>query len=261
MERTALEFLHRHGYRRVAYIGYGSDAWIRQRAVILTRLGDGFDPPIEVLTAASPEIQQWESLAGSPLEQALRWIEEQGPAPAKKALKSILDNSPEIRRKYPVDCVKVKDDSRFFPLAVLVTALNRRRSDVDAATTGLLSGDIIPYVHLWPLLSATGNPVTALVAPNDTICRFHHQRWIASAGITCPRNLSLIAFDNSMRFYFSNLTSVDPGFGELGFRAFHLINGDIPLLSHDHEVVTRPFAVDNGSVEVPGRGLFAGSGR
>jgi DNA-binding LacI/PurR family transcriptional regulator len=80
--------------------------------------------------------------------------------------------------------------------------------------------------HLTQALDEPG--VTAIVAPRDyTAARYFYR--LTHHGVRVPRDISLIAFDNSAHAQPVGITSVDFGFNHLGYSAFHLILRDIPV--------------------------------
>ena len=81
--------------------------------------------------------------------------------------------------------------------------------------------------HLGALVTHPG--LTALIAPSDRHARFYY-RWLQAAGIRVPHDLSLISFDDRQeRLYPYSISSVNYGFDDLGFVAFHLLLGDMPV--------------------------------
>jgi len=81
--------------------------------------------------------------------------------------------------------------------------------------------------HLGALVTHPG--LTALVAPADRHAKLYY-RWLQTAGIKVPQELSLISFDDRQeRLYPYSISSVNFGLDELGYSAFHLLLGDSPL--------------------------------
>jgi DNA-binding transcriptional regulator YhcF (GntR family)/DNA-binding LacI/PurR family transcriptional regulator len=91
--------------------------------------------------------------------------------------------------------------------------------------------------------------ITAWILPNDLEARLAY-RWVEDAGIRVPEQLSLLSFDNSTSLSGFPISSVDFGFGRLGYSAFHLLLQDIPVKRSRHgEVAGQPFIVNRGSVK------------
>ena len=92
---------------------------------------------------------------------------------------------------------------------------------------------------------------TALLAPND---RFAVRYWqaLAEQGIRIPRDLSMVSFDNLADLHPFPITSVDFGMASLGYKAFHLLLGDVPIqVQKGDHVMGISQLVDNGSIARP----------
>jgi len=105
---------------------------------------------------------------------------------------------------------------------------------------------------LVPFLRNSGP--TALIAPND-----HHARtmyfWLRNAGVQIPSDLSVLSFDNYEQFLEIPISTVDFGFGYLGYAALHAILGDIPVkTTRTGDICAQPHVVDRGSVGDPRTG-------
>lgn len=89
---------------------------------------------------------------------------------------------------------------------------------------------------------------TALLSLNDLLA-CQHYLWCGAAGIDVPRQLSIVAFDNSPEFEAIPITTIDFGFAQLGYLAAHLLIRDIPLrLAADGEVPGPCTLIERGSV-------------
>jgi DNA-binding LacI/PurR family transcriptional regulator len=89
---------------------------------------------------------------------------------------------------------------------------------------------------------------TALIAPNDRVghwLRSSLGKYEAGGG----RGVSLISFDNSLHSRRLPITTVDFGFRDLGYKAFHFLLGDLPVArGHGGDIPAVPYVVDRGSV-------------
>jgi DNA-binding LacI/PurR family transcriptional regulator len=95
----------------------------------------------------------------------------------------------------------------------------------------------------------TERAVTAVIAPNDAIALNQVLPWLRSIGLTVPEHISLIAFDNQDRAFLQPLTTVDFGFGALGFQAFHAITGILPVdRTSQGDILATPRILERGSV-------------
>jgi len=103
--------------------------------------------------------------------------------------------------------------------------------DIKPWTFSALPDDYKSLVHLTAHLGALViHPgLTALIAPNDRHARLYF-RWLQAAGIRVPRDLSLLSFDDRQeRLYPYAISSVNYGFDDLGYMAFHLLLNDMPV--------------------------------
>jgi DNA-binding transcriptional regulator YhcF (GntR family) len=108
--------------------------------------------------------------------------------------------------------------------------------------------------RLVPLLR---NPdITALICPGNKNTRFYFW-WFEAMGISVPRDLSVISVDNSYDFHPWPISSIDLGYGYLGYAAIHLFMGDIPVHIDRHHTVTGPVSFhDRGSLGPPRSGAL-----
>jgi DNA-binding LacI/PurR family transcriptional regulator len=112
-------------------------------------------------------------------------------------------------------------------------------------------GDLTSALHMAPaLMRALSNPrITALVLPNDLDARYVF-RWIQRSGLRIPEHISLLSFDNSKSLSGFPVTTIDFGFGHLGYSAFHLFLQDVPVRRNRYgEVATKPRLVSRGSIK------------
>jgi DNA-binding LacI/PurR family transcriptional regulator len=66
--------------------------------------------------------------------------------------------------------------------------------------------------------------------------------WLAEAGIRVPEDLSIISFDNVPRASQNGITSVDFGYGYIGYAAFHTFLGLMPVRrTRQGDISARPF--------------------
>ncbi len=97
---------------------------------------------------------------------------------------------------------------------------------------------------------------TAVIAPNDYTAFFHYH-WLTANGVRIPEQLSLISFDNDVACSLLPLSTVDFGLGYLGYAAFHLFSGIVPVGRHRNGTVSsRPQLLDRGSIGPPRKGIL-----
>jgi DNA-binding LacI/PurR family transcriptional regulator len=70
--------------------------------------------------------------------------------------------------------------------------------------------------------------------------------------VSIPRDISLVTFDNYLQFQIWPLTTVDFGFGNLGYRAFQAIRGEIPVrIGTNRDMLTEALLINRGSLDAP----------
>jgi DNA-binding LacI/PurR family transcriptional regulator/DNA-binding GntR family transcriptional regulator len=101
---------------------------------------------------------------------------------------------------------------------------------------------------------------TALIAPNDYTAFFYYH-WLSEAGVAIPERLSLISFDNDVACSLLPLSTIDFGLGYLGYAAFHLLFGIVPVArERTNTVSSRPRLLDRGSLGPPRKGVLWANG-
>ncbi|MBD3390710.1 MAG: GntR family transcriptional regulator [Chitinivibrionales bacterium] len=89
---------------------------------------------------------------------------------------------------------------------------------------------------------------TAIIALNQWFA-INLRYWFGIIGEPLPRRFSLITFDNYSFYARHPVTTVDMNFDDLGYRAAHLMIGDVPVRADRRgNVPNRPRLVDRGSV-------------
>lgn len=93
--------------------------------------------------------------------------------------------------------------------------------------------------------------VTAWIAPRDQTA-YHLFWWMQAAGLGVPEDISLLSFDNR---HARGVSSIDFGFGYLGYAAFHSIFGIIKLRRcRGGRIPNRPYLLDRGTIGWPRTG-------
>lgn len=93
--------------------------------------------------------------------------------------------------------------------------------------------------------------LTAGVLPSDE-CAKRPLSCLNMLDVSIPERLSLLTFDNHDPRRIIPISSVDFGFGSLGYWAFHAIAGDITLPVDRHGTIwAQPFINDKGSLGAP----------
>lgn len=89
---------------------------------------------------------------------------------------------------------------------------------------------------------------TAILAPNDFLA-IEYYLWLQSQHIRLPRDLSLLSFDHYADARLLPISTLDFGFGRLGYQVAHLLLGDLPVKVGRHGLMPSPARfVDRGSL-------------
>jgi len=109
---------------------------------------------------------------------------------------------------------------------------------------------------LFPFLSGVVGP-TAIIAPNYEIVQWYVTKWLTCLGLDIPASFSLLSFDYVDLGVLKGITTVDLGFGALGYQAFHAITRIAPIdRNRMSEIKVRPMIIDRGTcVPVPSGNL------
>ena len=123
-------------------------------------------------------------------------------------------------------------------------------SDLDATERAAALDRIVKNhaVSPWmaPLFATPG--LTAVMAPNDAMGRFMYE-WLSALRVSMPDRFSLLSFDNYRGNKALPMTSVDFGFGQLGYCAFHAILRMVRVASDRSGTVwARPFVAHRASL-------------
>jgi len=146
-------------------------------------------------------------------------------------------------------------DARHFYEEILHALQRRKPRTMPGTARGNLSpGDVI---GLFPSMKRfLDEGVTALLSPNDWLA-LQHNLWCAMAGISVPRDLSILSFDNDPLTTVFPISTVDFGMARLGYLAARILSGKREEdAARNGEVPGICLIVNNGSVaeaEVRGR--------
>jgi DNA-binding transcriptional regulator YhcF (GntR family) len=201
--RIALEQLHSQGHRVLGFSGLGhDDLWIRMRLNDLNAIGREMSPEIRIISDRSrpPLFDISESMT---IGDVLRLLEPAQSPPIQKARNALGDR---------------------FPVAATYASLPEKDKNLVQCTARL--GAMV--VH---------DRITAAIAPYDPFACVYYD-WLAMAGISVPDEMSLISFDDRIEnLYPYTISSVNFGFEGLGYMAFHVLRGDIPVKVDDRRSI------------------------
>jgi DNA-binding LacI/PurR family transcriptional regulator/DNA-binding transcriptional regulator YhcF (GntR family) len=192
---TALAALHRLGHRSVGYpVPPDPPLWVQHRLFDIRKCAEAMNEPMRIIDSRDePPLFEYNATTTvakvAAMLRDLRW-------PLGRRLAQILDDLQQ-------------PDTPCSGLAPACQDLLNL-----TASAGALVGR---------------SDVTALVAPNDEYARKIF-RWLTVLGVDVPERLSLISFDDRQEMLYPyTISSVNFGFDGLGYTAFHLILGDIPV--------------------------------
>ncbi len=244
----ALEYLHHRGHRSIVYSYDGNMNWQKERMRIITHLAGRFNPPIEVYGHVFPTGDAWLNPSNSEkITQMLEKARQVRNPVVQKAFKNIEARRSSILRRYPLPPEISHRLSRAAqPVVALASVGPGKRTHPEDSSIRV----IWSVTDMFPLL--TDHRFTALIVPNDQLASEEYIPHCSLLGITLPEDFSMISFDCREPSVFIPPTTVDFGFGGLGYAAFHVLLGDIPTGRSARGVISsRAVVVDRGTVGAP----------
>jgi len=193
--RLAVSLLRRYGHRVVGFPTLGSELdWMGFRLRDLRYSAESAGVPVRVLDATD--------------------------------CPPLFDTGPQTRLDEVVSVLAGIDRAFARAIIPLIGAMGDQ-----SACMGAIDPDhrelLILTAHLGAFLQTPD--LTAIIAPNDELARMFY-RWFLVVGIKVPEDLSLLSFDDRVdSAYPYTISSINFGFDNLGFTAFHAILGDIPV--------------------------------
>ncbi len=91
---------------------------------------------------------------------------------------------------------------------------------------------------------------TAIIAPNDLRARRYFNLFHV-LGISVPRDISLISFDNAPYLRLLPISSIDFGMSSMGYRTIHTFIGDVPNSATNNRIWAVPQLNHYGSIAAP----------
>ncbi len=247
--RLALEFLYSVGHRSIAFPSMQDAPWLNRRQAIIEKAAvrAGFDE----VHVTQPAAQLFANGDIEAQADYLRRLFDKGIPHIKTSVNFISATAGSLFGRLPAECGKAFARDRFLGAAHLISYLIRHE---DRAADLLWDFRYLPWLAaatpvLAPILE--NQQITAILAPNDmTAHRYYF--WLKAVGMNIPRDLSLVSFDNLWFLQHLPVTSVDFGYGYLGFAAFHAIIQDLSLRSDlDGNIAAQPRVVHRGTVSKP----------
>ncbi len=89
---------------------------------------------------------------------------------------------------------------------------------------------------------------SVIVALNNRFAQ-HYSAAIAAAGLSIPRDISLVSFDNTHESRLFPITTMDFGLDTLGYLAAHILLEDIPVTADRRGIIrSKPMLIQRGSL-------------
>ncbi len=236
---AALSFLHERGHRCIAFVPDLLGEWQSRRLESILEVAAQFDPSITVHSAPS----QYEYLKDEIAE--IDRLRKEGPLRVRDIIESVLHDNARYMKKWGH---LLEDDllkSPYSGYAAISRAVRSGRYPRE---------DVEPRIRImWGAVGLTAlmynSDVTAIVAANDSAARHYIMRSLEDLRIRVPEDVSFISFDNQFRETCAPPTTVDFGFFDLGYKAFHAIAGGVPVSINRHnEIRAVAFVVDRETV-------------
>jgi hypothetical protein len=200
----------------------------------LSRLRAFTSPNVEQalrrLASFLPKVEEWSRLPRGPRPKA-------GPVPLREWESYISDLTPRLT---------VPRVPPTFIMDAVTVLRTIRGTDIYQHF-----GDLTNALSLAPGLTKalSRKEISALIAPCDLDAR-NIFTWIQQSGLNMPDQISLLSFDNSPSISGYPVTTLDFGFGYLGYAAFHFLFHDVPIKRNRYgEIPARPHLVHRGSVK------------
>lgn len=248
---AALEHLALHGHRALLYPYRGTIPWQKARRDSLFQEGlrrglrvEGFD--LDPYDFKSPEARTHNTELFRRLETETQGRDREVARLLGKRTGEIWKSlPPDIRRHQP------RNPQGFAGVLRAMNAVENRVPRLSPTDPSLIPlGKALAMTALAPLFLDPA--LTAVVSPNDFFMRHHLLSWLRKLDIAVPGRVSALSFDNESRESFTPWNTVDFGFEELGYLAFHFLLGDVPVRrSPGGDIPGRCLVVDQGSVGPP----------
>lgn len=232
----AIRFLSRFGHRKVGYTSYHLGlGWQTRRLEILRERGRNCTPQMEVVSFFDTYDRLF-SCGRPAIAARIERLRTSGPHTVQTVLSSAFEI---VRKKKGEDlsdhcCSQALTDYMFdWPLVI---------SEVDVAQFPLLPRELLAF-FIYDEFS-TQKPPTAIIFPSDrtAVTTYSH---LIRLGLDTPADISVISYDNYLDATVLPVTTIDLGTDNLGYRAFHAILQDIPVVSKsDGNIITADPRVD-----------------
>lgn len=232
--RCALDYLLKAGHSNILFMGDFEQKWVQRRWQILQDEGRKKESGLVLRGKSILDRAFWTGESDPNVSTKWDTVTESENPVITESLKSLSDLEDSLVSELPESHpLNHECDGALRAFRILLDFYFANR-------ISLADDRMSPVKVIWaafncgPFLS----PVTptAIIGANDQYCESYIKPWLSSLAIAVPGEVSLISFDNSFRYDFHSLNSVDFGFDSLGYRAFHAILEDLPLQSIGKEI-------------------------
>lgn len=248
---SALRHLVEYGHRTIGFSYNPRVPWQVCRYQKILDIVRRKGMPLKVVTNPRPKTL-WERLSEGSIERNVDRLQHEGPPILAESLNWLVNHVEDFYEsvKYIAQLHGIHGEIGLIKCSEHLSRRGLCKEDRAAVFSHVLAVAESPI--LVPFLRDSAP--TAIIAPND-----HHARtmyfWLRNAGVQIPRDISVLSFDNYEQFLEIPISTVDFGFGYLGYAALHAILGDIPVkMTQNGDICAQPHVVDRGSVGYPRTG-------
>jgi DNA-binding LacI/PurR family transcriptional regulator/DNA-binding GntR family transcriptional regulator len=150
----------------------------------------------------------------------------------------------------------VTDETVFDELAKARTVLQKKNPALKGARFEKELGKLLMKQSRSLTQLLKREKLTAIMAMNEWL-GLNYYYWLTHAGVSVPKELSIIGYDNYRRFAHHPVSTIDLKLDDLGYLAAHIFIGDIPVRSdRQGNVPARPVLVDRGSLGPARKGML-----
>ncbi len=248
--RHAITVLRNAGHRRIGYCLYEDNAWSKARAEMFMEECARF--PDTAFYTSSPYRALLKKCDLAVLGKNLRLLYHRRSS-FRRIFDQLFDSEPDpaFADEYRSYLQRYSWEPLLAPFLLIAAYSSQEifphvsapdfRINVRIATISPI------MIHL---LSTPG--ISALISPNDRLAGTVYS-WLKAAEMPVPGSLSLLSFDNYILIQPWPVSTIDFGFGYLGFAAVHLMLDDIQIRhARKKAIPARPFAANRGSIGAPG---------
>jgi DNA-binding LacI/PurR family transcriptional regulator len=241
----ALSFLRACGHRTVTFELRHSGGWQERRLRLMQKHNAESDNPLDIHGHKVPGRSDWERPTETGIDSELSRLERVAMPTVGEALAYFVRRERSILGEFHAYDSNSTAASAHRGLCVFANA--HAHGAVDETHPAHKHAEIV-----WALLSLVEgleSGASALVCPNDAEARSFTLHHLDVCRIRVPEHMSILGFDNQFDRLLFPLTTVDWGFGYLGYQALHAILDDIPVSRNsDGDIPAVPHVVDHGTV-------------